>query len=318
MAPAPGRRCRRRRGAAGRRGQGRGDAGRGPRPDRAGLAGRAQRPVQPRHVHRCRAPGGRRRLSAPLRGAGPARPARPARSPHRPGAAGDHRRRRPQSVRLPRGGARARARAAGDLAARRRTGRVREDRDRHQADRRVAVSARARRAGRRRGGRCRGRGTRTGRRLRRRRTDRESGVGVRPRPVRGHDRSGRGRGRARRGARRGPRRAAPGGDTRRSTTVLAQLLGPFRAVHGRFPSVPELRQLLDGAPGPLAALRKGLADSGQESLLRELDARERQMGNPGDVGGSSRTGSRCSTGPRSPRSSRARAPTRPGSRGRSR
>ncbi|MER7566703.1 ATP-binding protein [Streptomyces sp. NPDC097941] len=76
-----------------------------------------------------------------------------------------------------------------------------------------------------------------------------------------------------------------GGDTRRSTTVLAQLLGPFRAVHGRFPSVPELRQLLDGAPRPMAALRKGLEDSGQESLLRELDARERQMGNPGDVGG---------------------------------
>ncbi|NEB02938.1 ATP-binding protein [Streptomyces sp. SID13726] len=76
-----------------------------------------------------------------------------------------------------------------------------------------------------------------------------------------------------------------GGDTRRSTTVLAQLLGPFRAVHGRFPSVPELRQLLDGTAGPLAVLRKGLEDSGQESLLRELDARERQMGNPGDVGG---------------------------------
>ncbi|MEU6356763.1 ATP-binding protein [Streptomyces sp. NPDC047072] len=76
-----------------------------------------------------------------------------------------------------------------------------------------------------------------------------------------------------------------GGDTRRSTTVLAQLLGPFRAVHGRFPSVPELRQLLDGAPGPLAALRKGLQDTGQDSLLRELDARERQMGQPGDVGG---------------------------------
>ncbi|MFI8171556.1 ATP-binding protein [Streptomyces sp. NPDC085931] len=77
----------------------------------------------------------------------------------------------------------------------------------------------------------------------------------------------------------------PGSDTRRSTTVLAQLLGPFRAVHGRFPSVPELRQLLDGAPGPFAALRRGLQESGQESLLRELDARERQMGQPGDVGG---------------------------------
>ena len=77
----------------------------------------------------------------------------------------------------------------------------------------------------------------------------------------------------------------PGSDTRRSTTVLAQLLGPFRAVHGRFPSVPELRQLLDGAPAPLAALRQGLQEAGQESLLRELDARERQMGHPGDVGG---------------------------------
>ncbi|MEU9733987.1 ATP-binding protein [Streptomyces sp. NPDC048002] len=77
----------------------------------------------------------------------------------------------------------------------------------------------------------------------------------------------------------------PGSDSRRSTTVLAQLLGPFRAVHGRFPSVPELRQLLDGAPGPLAALRAALEGSGQESLLRELDARERQLAHPGDVGG---------------------------------
>lgn len=76
----------------------------------------------------------------------------------------------------------------------------------------------------------------------------------------------------------------PGSDSRRSTTVLAQLLGPFRAVHDRFPSVPELRQLLDGAPGPLAALRKGLTATGHASLLRELDARERQMAHPGDVG----------------------------------
>ncbi|MFF9281149.1 ATP-binding protein [Streptomyces griseosporeus] len=77
----------------------------------------------------------------------------------------------------------------------------------------------------------------------------------------------------------------PGSDSRRSTTVLAQLLGPFRAVHGRFPSVPELRQLLDGAPGPLAELRKGLQASGHASLLRELDARERQLAHPGDVAG---------------------------------
>ncbi|MET8452480.1 ATP-binding protein [Streptomyces sp. NPDC005209] len=76
----------------------------------------------------------------------------------------------------------------------------------------------------------------------------------------------------------------PGSDSRRSTTVLAQLLGPFRAVHDRFPSVPELRQLLDGTPGPLAALRKALQDTGRDSLLRELDARERQMGHPGDIG----------------------------------
>ncbi|GHH86970.1 ATP-binding protein [Streptomyces capitiformicae] len=76
----------------------------------------------------------------------------------------------------------------------------------------------------------------------------------------------------------------PGGDSRRSTTVLAQLLGPFRAVHGRFPSVPQLRRLLDGAPGPLGELRKALQDAGQDSLLRELDARERQLGHPGDVG----------------------------------
>ncbi|GHA43368.1 hypothetical protein GCM10010372_49150 [Streptomyces tauricus] len=77
----------------------------------------------------------------------------------------------------------------------------------------------------------------------------------------------------------------PSGDSRRSTTVLAQLLGPYRAVYGRFPSVPELRQLLDGAPGPLGALRKALTEGGQESLLRELDARERQLGQPGDLGG---------------------------------
>ncbi|TQJ90343.1 hypothetical protein FBY22_1125 [Streptomyces sp. SLBN-31] len=75
----------------------------------------------------------------------------------------------------------------------------------------------------------------------------------------------------------------PGSDSRRSTTVLAQLLGPFRAVHGRFPSVPELRQLLDGAPGPLAELRTALEGSGQESLVRELDARQRQSAHPGDV-----------------------------------
>ncbi|NEB81752.1 ATP-binding protein, partial [Streptomyces sp. SID14478] len=76
----------------------------------------------------------------------------------------------------------------------------------------------------------------------------------------------------------------PGGDSRRSTTVLAQLLGPFSTVHGRFPSVPELRQLLDGVPAALDALRKALTEAGHDAMLRELDARERQLGHPGDVG----------------------------------
>ncbi|QKW09486.1 ATP-binding protein [Streptomyces sp. NA04227] len=75
----------------------------------------------------------------------------------------------------------------------------------------------------------------------------------------------------------------PGSDSRRSTTVLAQLLGPYRAVHGRFPSVPQLRRLLDGAPDEIAALRKALTDSGQGAMVRELDARERQSAHPGDV-----------------------------------
>ncbi|WP_372349432.1 ATP-binding protein [Streptomyces sp. KL116D] len=76
----------------------------------------------------------------------------------------------------------------------------------------------------------------------------------------------------------------PSGDSRRSTTVLAQLLGPYAAVHGRFPSVPELRQLLDGSPVALGALRKSLTEAGHEAMLRELDARERQLAHPGDVG----------------------------------
>ncbi len=76
----------------------------------------------------------------------------------------------------------------------------------------------------------------------------------------------------------------PSGDSRRSTTCLAQLLGPYFAVHGRFPSVPELRALLDGSHGPLSALRKALHDAGHDALLRELDARERQSGQPGDPG----------------------------------
>lgn len=104
-----------------------------------------------------------------------------------------------------------------------------------------------------------------------------------------------------------------GGDTRRSTTVLAQLLGPFRSVHGRFPSVPELRQLLDGAPGPMAALRKGSRTPGRSRCCVNSTRGSGRWGIRGMWEAFSRTGSRCSTGPPSRGSS-----TRPDSRGRSR
>jgi len=79
----------------------------------------------------------------------------------------------------------------------------------------------------------------------------------------------------------------PQADTRRAATALAQLIGPFRVAHGRFPSVPELRELIDGVPVAVAALRSaceasGSADAG--AALRELDARERQSGRAGDPG----------------------------------
>ncbi|MFJ1591515.1 ATP/GTP-binding protein [Kitasatospora albolonga] len=71
-------------------------------------------------------------------------------------------------------------------------------------------------------------------------------------------------------------------DSRRAATVLAQLLGPYRAAHGHFPSVPELRELLDGTPAALTALRTALEATGQHAMLRELDARARQAGGAGD------------------------------------
>ncbi|MFJ9683066.1 ATP/GTP-binding protein [Streptomyces sp. NPDC101194] len=73
-------------------------------------------------------------------------------------------------------------------------------------------------------------------------------------------------------------------DSRRAATALAQLLGPFRAAHGRFPSVPELRELLDGVPEVLTALREALDATGDLGMRRELDARARQSGAPGDPG----------------------------------
>ncbi|MFF8803503.1 ATP/GTP-binding protein [Streptomyces omiyaensis] len=76
--------------------------------------------------------------------------------------------------------------------------------------------------------------------------------------------------------------AADTTDTRRATTTLAQLLGPFHAVHARFPTVPELRGLLDGDPALVRSLRGSLERSGHASLVRELDARARQQGADGD------------------------------------
>ncbi|MFI5754166.1 ATP-binding protein [Streptomyces sp. NPDC051569] len=73
-------------------------------------------------------------------------------------------------------------------------------------------------------------------------------------------------------------------DGRRATTALAQLLGPFRAAHGRLPAVPELRELLDGELAALAALRDSLDTDGHHAMRRELDARARQSGAPGDPG----------------------------------
>ncbi len=73
-------------------------------------------------------------------------------------------------------------------------------------------------------------------------------------------------------------------DLRRAGTVLAQLLGPFRAAHGRFPSVGELRELLDGVPSAMDGLRALLDPGTHPALHRELDARARQAGVPGDPG----------------------------------
>lgn len=74
----------------------------------------------------------------------------------------------------------------------------------------------------------------------------------------------------------------PGLDGRRAALVLGQLLGPHRAAHGRFPSVPELRELLAGDESALGELRRALEAGGHAAMLRELDARTRQAGAAGD------------------------------------
>ncbi|MGW2182932.1 ATP/GTP-binding protein [Streptomyces sp. NPDC001732] len=74
----------------------------------------------------------------------------------------------------------------------------------------------------------------------------------------------------------------PGLDGRRAALVLAQLLGPYRAVHGCFPGVPVLRELLAGDESALGELRRSLEAGGHSAMLRELDARTRQAGGSGD------------------------------------
>ncbi|WP_443071976.1 ATP-binding protein [Streptomyces sp. NBC_01477] len=74
------------------------------------------------------------------------------------------------------------------------------------------------------------------------------------------------------------------GDVRRATTALSQILGPYLAARGRFPAIPELRELLDGTPHAFAALRDALDAAGAPGMARELDARERQTAQRGDIG----------------------------------
>ncbi len=73
-------------------------------------------------------------------------------------------------------------------------------------------------------------------------------------------------------------------DVQRAATALAQLIGPYRAAHGRFPAIPVLRELLDGSSAATADLRARLDTDAHHSYIRELDARARQSGAPGDPG----------------------------------
>ncbi|MFE3518096.1 ATP/GTP-binding protein [Streptomyces sp. NPDC059166] len=73
-------------------------------------------------------------------------------------------------------------------------------------------------------------------------------------------------------------------DSRRAATTLAQLLGPYQAVHGHFPGVPALRGLLDGDLTAVEALRDALTAGGHGAMLRELEARARQRSGAGDPG----------------------------------
>jgi hypothetical protein len=75
-----------------------------------------------------------------------------------------------------------------------------------------------------------------------------------------------------------------GMDSRRAGTALAQVLGPYHTAYRRFPPIPELAELLRGTPTALSALREALDATGEQAMLRELDARTRQATSPADPG----------------------------------
>ncbi|WP_340557453.1 ATP-binding protein [Streptomyces sp. GSL17-111] len=73
-------------------------------------------------------------------------------------------------------------------------------------------------------------------------------------------------------------------DRRAASAALAQLLGPYQAAHGHFPPLRALRDLLDGDAVAVAGLREALDAAGEFGQQRELDARSRNAGRPGDPG----------------------------------
>ncbi|NGN64865.1 hypothetical protein G5C51_13285 [Streptomyces sp. A7024] len=73
-------------------------------------------------------------------------------------------------------------------------------------------------------------------------------------------------------------------ELRQASLALAQLLGPYRSAHGRFPGVPELRALLDAEPVAVGSLREACEAAGDGAALRELEGRERQSRRAGDIG----------------------------------